>query len=65
MPKVTVRFEVATREGRKHLATVEAGTVPRVGEKVQPEGKETYEVLDVMHTPVIREWEAVVLVRKI
>jgi len=65
MPKITIRFEVRTSEGRKHLATVEAGTVPRVGEKVQPEGDDIYEVLDVMHTPVIRKWDAVVLVRKI
>ena len=65
LPKITVRFEVISREGSQPLVTVEVATVPRVGEKVQPNGSGTYEVIDVVHTPVIREWDAVVLVKRI
>lgn len=63
MPKVRIRLEVARPEGREHLKTIETVDIPRVGEKIDTGDKESFEVMEVVHTPLIREWDAIVILK--
>ena len=65
MPKLRIRLEVAMQNGREHLKTFEATALPRVGEKLETDERKTYEVIEIVHTPLIREWDAVVIVRAV
>jgi hypothetical protein len=59
------KLEVTTQRGRDHLKTIEAGNLPRVGEKLEIEDRRTFEVVEIVHTPLIRDWDAVVIVRAV
>ena len=65
MPIHKVRLEIATPLGREHLRTVELKEVPRVGEKISALPDGTFEIVEVVHTPLIREWDAVVILRAV
>jgi hypothetical protein len=63
MPKTRIRLEVATATGREPLETIDTITVPRVGERIDTKARGAFEVVEVVHTPLIREWDAVVIVK--
>ena len=63
MPDVKIRLELQHGGKRKFLRDIEAATVPRVGEKLQT-GDLVLEVVDVVHTPLIRDWDAVILLKE-
>ena len=63
MPAMRVRLEVATAAGREHLKTIETSNIPRVGEKIETGERQTFEVVEVVHTPLIRDWDAVVILK--
>jgi len=46
------------------LAVIERTSVPEVGETLELEDKRTVEVVEVVHTPLIREWDGVLIVRE-
>jgi len=65
MANIKLRLEVATQKGREHVETLEAAAVPRIGDQVRGSGKETFEVVDVVHTPLKAEWDAVVILKAV
>ena len=58
---MTIRFEVKAAGQIEHLTTREAD-LPDVGDVVVGDGGEIYKVIDIIHTPLIRRWDALVTV---
>lgn len=65
MANIKIRLEVATHKGREHLKTFESAAVPRVGESVRTDDRQTFEVVDVVHTPTLGEWDVVVILKAV
>jgi len=42
---------------------IDLASIPRVGEKFETGDQGTLEVIEVVHTPLIREWDAVVVLK--
>lgn len=63
MAKIKIRLELETDNRRQALRTIEVATVPRVGEKFETGDQGTLQVIEVVHTPLIREWDAVVVLK--
>lgn len=58
-----IKLELKSPGRREHLDLVELPAVPRVGEMVQTKNKGALEVIEVTHTPLIRDYDAVVVLR--
>ena len=56
-------MELEADNKRHPFRTIEVATVPRVGEKFETGDQGTLEVVDVVHTPLIREWDAVIVLK--
>jgi len=65
MANIKLRLEVATQKGREHLETLETVAVPRIGDQLRGSGKQTFEVVDVVHTPFKEEWDAVIILKAV
>ena len=65
MSKFRVRLEIATHKGRETLKTIESAAMPKVGERIDTGDKQMFEVIDVVHTPLIRDWDALVIVKAV
>jgi hypothetical protein len=63
MPKIKIRLELKTGRKRETLEVLEVVAVPRPGDKIETSQKRILEVIEVVHTPVIRDWDAVVVVK--
>ncbi len=42
---------------------MEVSAIPRIGDKLDTGSKGTFEVIEVVHTPIIRQWDAVVVLK--
>jgi hypothetical protein len=63
MSKIKIKLELQKGSRREAFRTIEVASVPRVGEKFETGEQGTFEVVEVVHTPFIREWDAVVILK--
>ena len=63
MAKIRIKLELETGNRRREFKIIEALAIPRAGEKFETGDHGTLEVLEVVHTPLIREWDAVVVLK--
>jgi hypothetical protein len=48
---------------RQSFRTIEMANLPRVGDRFDTGDQGTLEVVEVVHTPLIRDWDAVVVLK--
>ena len=63
MAKIKVKLELQIGNQRHPFRMINLASIPRIGEKFETGDQGTLEVMDVVHTPLIREWDAVVVLK--
>ena len=63
MAKLKIKLELETGNKRHPFRMIEVTSIPRVGEKFETGDQGVLEVVDVVHTPLIREWDAMVVLK--